>query len=444
MNYAFLEYFRCPEQFVKFQLSDKESNGHASGYFRFGDDLVCYGKVGAGASTTPGGPFPDVLGQVRNEETHCVLPFDPTEIANNLRHERYVDRAPVPGWKSVVRKVYYSLRPALPVSIRRHLQKQWLQGWDKKPFPRWPVDLTVDRLFERLMLLMLHASPQSRIPFIWFWPEGKSSCSIMTHDVETLAGLNFAGELMDINDSYGIKSSFQVIPDARYVASTEARSSIEKRGFEVNVHDLKHDGHLFDTHEQFVKSAARINEFIHQFGSKGYRSGVLYRNLDWYTEFKFSYDMSVPNVAHLDPQPGGCCTVMPYFIGDILELPVTTTQDYSLFHVLQTFSQDLWKDQIARIMRQHGLVSFIVHPDYLDTIEAKNTYKQLLHHLSTLREEKDLWIGLPRDVDAWWRQRHQMKLVPDGSGWRIEGAGSDRARVAYAALQNNELTYTFA
>jgi hypothetical protein len=40
--------------------------------------------------------------------------------------------------------------------------------------------------------------------------------------------------------------------------------------------------------------------------------------------------MSVPNVGHLEVQRGGC-TVMPYFIGRIVELPVTTSQDYSVF-----------------------------------------------------------------------------------------------------------------
>ena len=60
----------------------------------------------------------------------------------------------------------------------------------------------------------------------------------------------------------------------------------------------------------------------------------MYREQQWFDAFEFSYDMSVPNVAHLEPQRGGCCTVMPYFVGDILELPLTTTQDYSLFHIL--------------------------------------------------------------------------------------------------------------
>jgi hypothetical protein len=34
-----------------------------------------------------------------------------------------------------------------------------------------------------------------------------------------------------------------------------------------------------------------------------------------------------------------------------------------------------------------------------------------------------------------------MKLVPTESGWRIEGPGSERARVAYACLDDGRLVY---
>ena len=75
--------------------------------------------------------------------------------------------------------------------------------------------------------------------------------------------------------------------------------------------------------------------------------------------------MSVPNVAHLEPQRGGCCTVMPYFLGHVLELPLTAAQDYTLFHILGDYSTRLWQEQIDLILEQNGLVSFIAHPDYL-------------------------------------------------------------------------------
>jgi hypothetical protein len=34
-----------------------------------------------------------------------------------------------------------------------------------------------------------------------------------------------------------------------------------------------------------------------------------------------------------------------------------------------------------------------------------------------------------------------MKLVPHENGWRVEGPGAERARVAYAMLKNDEMTY---
>ena len=128
----------------------------------------------------------------------------------------------------------------------------------------------------------------------------------------------------------------------------------------------------------------------------------MYRNRDWYEAFEVSYDMSVPNVAHLDPQRGGCCTVMPYFIGKILELPLTATQDYSLFNLLEDYSIALWQQQIELILKQSGLISFIVHPNYVIEPRASAVYFQLLGYLAKLRSEKKTWMALPKQVDAWW------------------------------------------
>src|SRR3974377_2217094 len=100
--------------------------------------------------------------------------------------------------------------------------------------------------------------------------------------------------------------------------------------------------------------------------------------------------MSVPNVAHLDPQRGGCCTVMPYFVGNILEIPLTTTQDYMLFHLLNDYSLDLWRMQTEAIMQKNGLVSFLIHPDYIIEKRARGTYRDLLTFLRQLRSRERL------------------------------------------------------
>jgi hypothetical protein len=168
----------------------------------------------------------------------------------------------------------------------------------------------------------------------------------------------------------------------------------------------------------------------------------MYREQAWFDVLDVSFDMSVPNVAHLEPQRGGCCTVMPYFTGRILELPLTTVQDYSLFHILGDYSIDLWKKQIELILSRSGLISILTHPDYLIDDSARQVYLRLLAYLAKLRDELHVWVTLPSEVDTWWRQRRRMTLTSDGHSWRIDGEGSERARVAFASLENGRVVYS--
>jgi hypothetical protein len=441
MNDSFSEYYRCPQQQVRFALTGTLSGD--SGYFKLGEDAL-YGKYcdrrPADSST---GVLQDAAIDTRIDNGTVYLPFDLTQVVDGLRYERYA-RSYNGGsaMGSALARMYYLVRPVLPVEMRKYLQQFYLRGWDRLAFPHWPVDRTVDNMFAQLLLLLLRSQGLDRIPFIWFWPEGASSCAIMTHDVETTAGRDFCSSLMDINDTFGIKASFQVVPERRYQVPASYLDLIRKRGSEVNVQDLNHDGHLFRDKKEFLDRVAKINLYGRQYGAVGFRSAVLYRRQEWYDALRFSYDMSVPNVAHLDPQRGGCCTIMPYFVGDILELPVTMTQDYSLFHILHDHSIDLWKQQSELIMQKHGLMNFIVHPDYISDAQARKTYETLLSYLSKLRSDKNVWIPLPREVDRWWRQRSQMKLVRHGDKWHIEGPGHERAKLAYASEKNGQIEYT--
>jgi hypothetical protein len=262
----------------------------------------------------------------------------------------------------------------------------------------------------------------------------------MTHDVEGESGLAFCNELMDLDDRFGLKAAFQLIPEKKADPWQHA-SEIRRRGYEVNLHDLNHDGRLYRHKAQFIERARRINDYSRQFGIDGFRSGAMYREQSWYDAFEFQYDMSVPTTAHLEPQRGGCCTVMPYFIGRILELPLTTVQDYSLFFILRDYSADLWKEQIQTLLRQNGLISFITHPDYLIGDAERAVYIELLGHLARLRDEGQTWVAVPGEINRWWRDRNEMTLTAVGSTWRIDGPSSDRARVAYACLEGDRVVY---
>jgi hypothetical protein len=257
MDQTLLEYFRCPEDFAQIEVNGPLSSD--PGYFQFGPD-ICYGQYsGSLPSKYLVHGLPDASQAVRIESKRLHLPFDLDQIVDNLRNERYE----LNSWHSLekitagkfTRAVYYLLRPILPVSVRKHLQRARLSGWDKILFPHWPVDSTIESLMAHTVSLILKARQIERVPFIWFWPNGAPASLIMTHDIEAAAGRDFCAQLMDIDDSFGIKSAFQVVPEMRYDARADFLEAFRKRGFEVNVHDLNHDGELFQHKEKFLRRA---------------------------------------------------------------------------------------------------------------------------------------------------------------------------------------------
>jgi hypothetical protein len=412
------------------------------GYFRFGPDLVCYGKTSAGyRSETTEQQLYDAADDILFEESRIRLPFDLSEIITNLTHERYVEHASR-YTSRLIRQLYYAFRPVLPISLRSPLQTLYLESRQQPRFPSWPVDTTVDDLLTRLLLLSLKSSGLNSLPFIWFWPDSAIACSIMTHDVESEEGKQFCSALMDVDEEFGVPASFQIVPESRYSVTPEFIDGFRRRNFEVNVQDLSHDGRLFWHLKEFKNRVKKINSYGRDYNAAGFRSAILYRRQEWFDLLDFEYDMSVPNTGHYDPQPGGCCTVMPYFIGNILELPVTTSQDHTVFHVFKSYSLDLWLSQIDSIISKAGLISFIVHPDYVIQRRAMDTYKDLLLELRRLQSTRNLWIAYPGEVNRWWRDRAAMTLAFKNGEWVIEGHGSEKASIAFATLDSDRVVYT--
>ena len=442
-------YYHIPEGSFGCITPTADSSSGDIGFFQFGANNICYGRCqsGVAADVTGYAQF-DASKHIRRDGTRIQFPFDFAEVVENLRLERYRQKMiPVREMfaaREPIRKLYYLIRECLPVPVRRQLQRAYFRDWKKLPFPTWPVDFTVDNLHEEFLRVLMETSGAKKVPFIWFWPEGAPNCLIMTHDVETSAGRDFTSQLMDLDDSYGIKASFQVILEKRYKISDEYLREIRSRGFEFNIHDLNHDGNLYRKRADFMRRAARVNGYVHRYDTQGFRAGAMYRNQEWYDVFEFSYDMSVPNVAHLEPMRGGCCTVMPYFVGKILELPLTTAEDYSIFHVLNDYSTNLWKRQVALIRERNGLISFLAHPDYLIERRARAVYESLLDDLRQMIAHEEIWAALPGDVDRWWRARSRMRLVPRGNEWEIVGPEKERARLAYAVLDGGRLVYELA
>src|ERR1700688_396791 len=284
-----IQAYRCPPSLFNIELQSEL--GDDDGYFQFGPDIICYGRSTTGfRKQQVGANLYDIARDVRADRTGILLPFNPTEIIESLRLERYSGNRE--SWiRSKGRKIYYHFRPFLHHSIRQQIQKLQLRSWRTLPFPAWPVDSTVECIHEQMLLLQLRATGADRIPFIWFWPDRKESCAIMTHDVEGEPGRDFCLELMNLDDSYGIKASFQFVPEGSYSVSAELLATIRARGFEVAIQDLNHDGRLYDDRTEFLRRANLINHYARDYGAKGFRGAVLYRKPEWYEAFDFSFDI---------------------------------------------------------------------------------------------------------------------------------------------------------
>ena len=137
------------------------------------------------------------------------------------------------------------------------------------------------------------------------WPEGKKFAFVLTHDVESKAGLDRCRSLMQLERDLGFRSSFNFIPEGSYRVPAELREELTASGFEVGIHDLKHDGHLFTSRRKFKRRAARINGYAREWGASGFRSGFMLRNLDWLHDLDVQYDASTFDTDPFEPQPDG-------------------------------------------------------------------------------------------------------------------------------------------
>ncbi len=148
------------------------------------------------------------------------LPADPEQAIDSLRLEHYASSSARPGGRlltgPLVRGAYYGLRPFLTVGTRKYLQRIALRDWSNRTFPEWPVDRTVEHILEGLLLQSMKEKKLESVPFIWFWPEGRASCAIVTHDVETEAGRRFCSQLMDLTTPSASKHPSRLCPKKRY------------------------------------------------------------------------------------------------------------------------------------------------------------------------------------------------------------------------------------
>lgn len=339
-------------------------------------------------------------------------------------------------------KLYYRVKPFVPQSLRTALRRRLASRLRAKNAASWPI-----------------IPGSERRPENWpGWPHGKRFALVLTHDVETIAGLQKCRELMKLEMELGFRSSFNFVPEGDYNVSSELRQELIENGFEVGIHDLKHDGRLYHSRAEFGRSAGRINHYFSEWGAVGFRSAFMLHKLDWLHDLNIKYDASTFDTDPFEPQPEGCQTIFPFWVSrpparrsevrsrgahsacemlypisderapGYIELPYTLPQDSTLFLLLREQSPDIWFRKLDWLAEHGGMALVITHPDYMrfdGSVHRGTEYPAQLYRqfLAYIRNEysDSYWPVLPKQIAAY---AHEVIFRSGESLNGAEGASS--------------------
>jgi hypothetical protein len=359
---------------------------------------------------------------------NVFVPFDPNETVTNFWQEAYDVAALLRNTRlmTLSRAAYYYVRPLFPRAAKVGLRRLLARAQQRLPFPRWPVESSLHD-FYAFLFDVLGDLAGSRLPAIAPWPHDHTWALVLTHDVETLTGYRNIHLLRGLELDVGYRSSWNFVP-RKYPVDDALVNDLIDDGFEVGVHGLDHDGRDFESWRTFSERLPLMREFAKRWNAVGFRSPATHRVWEWMPLLGFDYDSSYPDTDPYEPQPGGCCSWLPYFNRDLVELPITLPQDYTVFTVLGHEDGRLWLEKARFLRERGGMALLITHPDYMLDRPPRNAYR---HLLETFRHDKTAWRALPRDVSRWWRQRAASRLERTGSDWRIVGPAAEAGRVVH-------------
>jgi glycosyltransferase involved in cell wall biosynthesis len=297
-------------------------------------------------------------------------------------------------------RIYYRFKPYLPWRLRMGARRILALRQRRRHAATWPINPAA-----------------GQTPAGWpGWPQGKKFALVLTHDVEGSVGLEKCRELMQLEQSLGFRSSFNFIPEGEYKVAPELRAELRRNGFEVGVHDLRHDGKLYWPREDFSANARRINGYLKEWDARGFRSGFMLHNRECLHELDIEYDASTFDTDPFEPQPDGVQTIFPFWVtrpngGGYVEMPYTLPQDSTMFFVLRETSPDIWKKKLDWIIQRGGMALVNIHPDYVNFGRTKRKvseypsawYQEFLRHIAN-NYGTDYWQALPREVAGWYRE----------------------------------------
>jgi len=305
-----------------------------------------------------------------------------------------------------LKKLFYILKPIIPRSVQIFLRRKLVERQKEKYKNVWPI---LEKAGEK--------------PDGWpGWADNKKFAVILTHDVESQSGHDKCINLMELEKNLGFCSSFNFVPE-RYNVSSELRKYLADNGFEVGVHGLNHDGKLFSSERVFIERAKKINHYLMEWNSVGFRAPAMHHNLQWIHKLDIEYDLSTFDTDPFEPQSDGVETIFPFIVEDndkqssYVELPYTLVQDFTLFTLMQATDIRIWKEKIDWIVEKGGMVLINVHPDYLNFEDKQqsreefsvNLYIDLLKYIKA-KYSNEYWHVLPKKI-AEYALNHHSEMI---------------------------------
>jgi hypothetical protein len=367
----------------------------------------------------------------RDDSGNVFLPFDPGEVMHYFWSEEYrnVGRSATSALtRAVALRGYYLVRPLLPRALQLRLRRAFTRVQSKSSFPGWPIEDNLHNFYTWLFSVAadLAGGP---VPFLDLWPGGRSWALVLTHDVETDIGCQRMDLLRGPEREHGYKSSWNFVP-LRYQVRDDLVRSLQDEGCEVGVHGLLHDGRDLASKRMVEKRLPAMRAAAKRWGAVGFRSPATQRHWELMPMLGFDYDSSYTDTDPYEPQPGGCCTYLPYFNQEMVELPITMAQDHTLFTILQHPDASTWWRKAQLVRERRGMVLILTHPDYADDRRIVDGYRRLLDEFA---EDDTVWQALPKEVATWWRNRAVSSISEGEDGWRIVGPAAADGRVRFAA-----------
>lgn len=377
----------------------------------------------------------NVVGAVwKDDDGSAVLPFDPSEVIRNFWEERYLEFARpalISELAALARRGYYRARPLLPRSFQMRMRRSFSRVQSKSRFPRWPVETALHDFYDFLFKLVSGVADEP-VPYLGVWPRDWTWALVLTHDVEAQIGYDKLPELLRVEVEAGYRSCWNFVPQNRYVVDDQVVETLREQGFEVGVHGFNHDGRDLSSLANLRRRLPAMRAYADRWQAKGFRSPGTLRSADLMPLLGFDYDSSYTDTAPFEPQAGGCCTWLPYMIENLVELPITLTQDHTLFDLLGHRDETLWIEK-ARFLRQRGGMALVLtHSDYVGNPYLLDAYRQLLAEFAA---DPTAWKALPRDVSDWWRRRAGSSLEEVDGEWAVVGPAQRDAKVEFSSPQ---------